>query len=94
MAEEHKVASPGTGTPRPPDDDGGFPIKLILLGLLGLYVLLFIILNSGSVSVSFVFFSSKISLVVGLVLAIALGFAGGYLTRELRERKKKKPQSS
>ena len=94
MAEEHKVAPPAARTPRPPDDEGGFPFRVVLLGLLGLYVLLFIILNSGSVSVSFVFFSSKISLVVGLVLAIALGFAGGYLTRELRERRRKRPQSS
>jgi hypothetical protein len=57
VAEEHKVAAPGTDS-HGPDDDGRSPIRLILLGLLGLYLLLFIILNSGSVSVSFVFFSS------------------------------------
>jgi uncharacterized integral membrane protein len=89
VAEEHKIAPPGAD-PERPDDEGGFPIRLVLLGLLGLYVLLFIILNSGSVSVSFVFFSTKISLIVGLVLAIALGFLGGYLTREIRIRRKRK----
>ena len=37
-------------------------------------------------SVSFVFFSAKISLIVGLVLAIVLGFISGYIANELRDR--------
>ena len=90
MAEEHEVTPPGGGTQAPAEDEQRVPVRLILLGLLGLYVLLFIILNSGSVSVSFVFFSTDISLIVGLVLAIVLGFAGGYLANELRERRKRK----
>ena len=53
-------------------------------------MLLFIILNSGSVSVSFVFFTTRISLIVGLVLAIVLGFIGGYITNELRDRRRQK----
>jgi uncharacterized integral membrane protein len=90
VAEEHEVTPPGGGTQAPAEDEQRVPVRLILLGLLGLYVLLFIILNSGSVSVSFVFFSTDISLIVGLVLAIVLGFAGGYLANELRERRKRK----
>ena len=93
MAEEHEVTPPVGGTEAPTEDDQRVPVRLILLGLLGLYVLLFIILNSGSVSVSFVFFSTDISLIVGLVLAIVLGFAGGYLANELRDRRKRKKKA-
>ena len=90
MAEELKVSPPG-GDARPPaEEERRIPARLILLGLVGLYVLLFIILNSGSVTVSFVFFSTNISLIVGLVLAIVLGFVGGYITNELRDRRKRK----
>jgi uncharacterized integral membrane protein len=96
VAEEHEVTPQGGPKPVPQEDEQRIPVRLILLGLLGLYVLLFIILNSGSVSVSFVFFSTDISLIVGLVLAIVLGFAGGYLANELRDRRKrsKKAQTS
>jgi len=96
VAEEHEVTPPGGPKEQPQQDEQRLPVRLILLGLLGLYILLFIVLNSGSVSVSFVFFSTKISLIVGLVLAIVLGFAGGYLANELRDRRKrrKKAQAS
>lgn len=90
MAEEHKVSPPGGDAQPPAEEERRIPVRLILLGLLGLYVLLFIILNSGSVTVSFVFFSTNISLIVGLVLAIVLGFVGGYFTNELRDRRKRK----
>jgi uncharacterized integral membrane protein len=89
VAEEHEVPPPGGAKSAPAEDEQRIPVRLILLGLLALYVLLFIILNSGSVSVSFVFFSTRISLIVGLVLAIVLGFAGGYLANELRDRRKR-----
>ena len=90
MAEEHEVTPPGGGTQAPADDQQRVPVRPILLGLLGLYVLLFIILNSKTVSVNFVVFSTHISLIVGLVLAIVLGFAGGYLANELRDRRKRR----
>jgi uncharacterized integral membrane protein len=90
VAEEHQVTPPGGPKAAPQEGEQRIPVRVILLGLLGLYVLLFIILNSGSVSVSFVFFSTKISLIVGLVLAIVLGFAGGYLANELRDRRRRR----
>jgi uncharacterized integral membrane protein len=93
MAELHEVKPPGGEPPRPADDDKPIPWKLILLGLLGLYLLLFIILNSGSVTVNFVFFESDISLIVGLVLAIVLGFASGYIVSEMRGRRRRKSGS-
>ncbi len=90
MAEEHKVSPPGGDAQPAAEEEKRVPIRLILLGLLGLYLLLFIILNSGSVTVSFVFFSTDISLIVGLVLAIVLGFISGYIANELRDRRKRK----
>ena len=94
MAEEHEVTPPAGPTAQPAEEQQRIPVRLILLGLLALYILLFIVLNSGSVSVSFVFFSTKISLIVGLVLAIVLGFAGGYLANELRDRRKRAKKAS
>ena len=58
--------------------------RLVVLGLIALYVILFVILNSRRVKVSFVLFSTRISLLVGLILAAALGFAGGYLVHRAR----------
>lgn len=63
--------------------------RLILLAALGLYLILFAVLNSRNEKVSFVFFSIHISLIVALVLAAVLGFLGGYVARELRGRRKK-----
>ena len=90
MAEEHQVTPPDGETKPQIRGDRPIPVRLILLGLLGLYLLLFIILNSGSVTVSFVFFKADISLVVGLVLAIVLGFVSGYIVNELRDRRRRK----
>ena len=59
-------------------------VRLVVLGLIALYVILFVILNSRRVKVSFVLFSTRISLLVGLILAAALGFAGGYLVHRAR----------
>jgi uncharacterized integral membrane protein len=99
VSELHEVRPPGEGPATPPGggprkEERRFPIKLILLGLVGLYLLVFIILNSREVSVRFVFFSTRISLIVGLALVAALGFIAGYMTNELRERRKRaaKPQ--
>jgi len=77
------------------EDERRFPLKLILLGLVGLYLLLFIILNSHEVSVRFVFFSTRISLIVGFALVAVLGFIAGYMTNELRDRRRRnaKPKS-
>jgi uncharacterized integral membrane protein len=89
VAEEQQVRPPDAGKPRPVEHDKPIPIRLILLGLLGLYLLLFVVLNSRTVKISFVFFTSRISLIVALVLAAVIGFAGGYLVNETRTRKKR-----
>ncbi len=88
MAEPQQPRPPETAS-RAPDQEKPIPVRLILLGLLGLYLLLFVVLNAKTVKISFVFFSSRISLIVALVLAAALGFVAGYLVDELRARRKR-----
>jgi uncharacterized integral membrane protein len=65
----------------------GVPWRLVVVGVLGVYALLLVVLNARQVSVNFVFFSTKASLVVVLLLAIALGFLAGFLFDTLRERR-------
>jgi uncharacterized integral membrane protein len=90
VPELHEVPPAGEGPAAPePEEKKRFPLKAVLLGLVGLYLLVFIILNSREVSVRFVFFTSRISLIVGLALVAALGFVAGYMTNELRDRRKR-----
>ena len=90
MADEHGVKPQAGGEKPYAERERPIPVRLILLGLLGLYLLVFIILNSGSVTLKFVFFKAQISLIVGLVLAMVLGFISGYIVNELRDRRKRK----
>jgi len=90
VPELHEVPPAGDGPAAPPPEEKRrFPLKAVLLGLVGLYLLLFIILNSREVSVRFVFFSTRISLIVGLALVAALGSIAGYMTNELRDRRRR-----
>jgi uncharacterized integral membrane protein len=62
-------------------------LTLVGLGLIGLYLLLFIILNANDVQVSFVFFSADVSLIWVILLSVVLGaIAGPLLMRLLRRR--------
>jgi uncharacterized integral membrane protein len=81
--------------PKPPGDDGGgVPLGLILAVLLLVYAVIFVVLNSNEVKVNFVFFSTRISLVVAIVLVLALGFAAGYLVHDVRDRRRQRSKSS
>ena len=73
-------------SPKPEKDT---PWKLIVFGVLAVYALLIIFLNRKQVEVSFVFFSTEISLLVLILLCVGIGFAGGYLFEQLRERRKR-----
>jgi len=89
VAEEQPVRPPEPAKPHPAEPEKPFPVRLVLLGLLAVYLLLFVVLNSDSVKIRFVFFTSRISLIVALVLAAVIGFAGGYLVNEMRGRRKR-----
>ena len=62
--------------------------KLILFGVLAVYLVLIVLLNREQVEVSFVFFSARISLLVLILLCTGLGFAAGYLFNQLRARRR------
>ena len=83
--------APGATRPeRPtPGSRREIPWRLVALGALLVYGILFVILNSKEVSVSFVFFTPRVSLIVALVLALLIGFLAGYLFDTVRDRKRR-----
>jgi hypothetical protein len=78
----------------PPKPERDTPWKLIVFAVLAAYALLIVFLNREQVDVSFVFFSAKISKLVLILLCVGIGFAGGYLFEQLRERRKQRLPSA
>ena len=78
-----------------PATPGGPPRKRfwtprrIVLGVIVLYALVVVLANRNQVAVNFVFFKTEASLFVVLLLAIALGFAAGWLFDDVRARRKR-----
>jgi uncharacterized integral membrane protein len=81
------VSTQGSAPSPKPEKDT--PWKLIVFGVLAVYALLIIFLNRKQVEVSFVFFSTEISLLVLILLCVGIGFAAGYLFEQLRTRRKR-----
>ena len=81
------------GSAPSPSTEREIPWKLIVFGVLAVYVLLIIFLNRKQVEVSFVFFSAEISLLVLILLCVGIGFAAGYLFEQLRDRRKVRTDS-
>jgi uncharacterized integral membrane protein len=71
-----------------PAPDRDTPWKLIVFAVLAVYAILIILFNREQVEVSFVFFTTEISLLVLILLCVAIGFATGYLFEQLRGRRK------
>jgi uncharacterized integral membrane protein len=71
-----------------PAPDRGAPWKLIAFAVLAVYAILIILFNREQVEVSFVFFTTEISLLVLILLCVGIGFATGYLFEQLRGRRK------
>jgi len=82
------MAEPRSQTPRVPEKDT--PWKLIIFGVLAVYAILIVLFNREQVEVSFVFFSARISLLVLILLCVGIGFAGGFLFDQLRDRRKRR----
>ena len=57
--------------------------RLIVIGLVGLYVLLFVVLNTRGVKVSFVVGSTRVSLIWVILLALVAGVVLGVLASQL-----------
>jgi hypothetical protein len=70
---------------REPDRTGP-PWRLIAIAALAVYALLIVILNREEVNISFVFFSTRISKLVLVLLCLGIGFVLGYLFDGWRRR--------
>lgn len=80
------------GAPPAPEKDT--PWKLIAFAVIAVYAILIILFNRDQVEVSFVFFSTDISLLVLILLCVGIGFAAGYLFEQLRDRRKRRAPAS
>ena len=63
------------------DDDRVITPRRAAVGVIVLYLLLFVILNTRRVNVSFVVFSVRTHLLTALILVAALGFLAGFFVR-------------
>jgi uncharacterized integral membrane protein len=61
--------------------------KLVVFAVLAVYAVLIVLLNRDQIEVSFVFFSTQISLLVLIILCVGIGFAAGYLFDQIRGRR-------
>lgn len=73
---------------RPPSRPGrqGPPWALVAIAVLAVYALLIVLLNREEVEISFVFFSTRISKLVLVLLCLGIGFVLGYLFDGWRRR--------
>lgn len=65
-------------------------VQLAAIGLVALYTILFIVLNTNRAKVSFVFASTKISVIWVILLSLAVGFVLGVLGARLNRRRKRR----
>jgi uncharacterized integral membrane protein len=65
-------------------------VQLAAIGLVALYALLFIILNTHRAKVSFVFASARISVIWVILLSLAVGIVLGVLLSRLNRRRKRR----
>ena len=88
MAEPKTSKKPWEGS-----GPGGLSWKAILLGALGIYAILLIILNSKQVTVDFVFFSRQTRDIWLVLLSMALGALIVWLFPRWRRRRRQKHSS-
>lgn len=72
------------------DTKQGTPWRLIIFGVLAAYAVLIALLNKEQVDISFVFFSTKISKLVLIILCLGIGFAAGFVFDGWRQRRKQR----
>lgn len=63
------------------------PWPLIGFAALAVYAVLIVVLNREQVDISFVFFSTRISKLVLILLCLGIGFAAGFLFDHWRHRR-------
>jgi uncharacterized integral membrane protein len=67
--------------------------RAIAVGALGLYIVLFIILNNRQLKVNFVFFETRSNELLSLIVIVILGFAAGFILGGRRRRPHDEPRS-
>jgi uncharacterized integral membrane protein len=67
--------------------------RRIILTIVAVYGFILVVLNLNSTSVNFVFFSARAPLLVLILLALAVGFALGWLFDDIRARRERKSAS-
>ena len=65
-------------------------IQLTAIGLVALYAILFIALNTHRAKVSFVFATTRISVIWVILLSLAVGLVLGVLLSRLNRRRKRR----
>jgi uncharacterized integral membrane protein len=65
-------------------------LQIAAIGLVALYALLFVILNTHRAKVSFVFGTTRISVIWVILLSLAVGFVLGVLGTRLNRRRKRR----
>ena len=91
MTDPQPTPSPTTKTQAKNAGRGaGSNAKLIVVGIVAVFVVLFIAMNTHDTKVDFVFGSTKISVIWVILLSLALGFALGALLPQLRRRRRGK----
>jgi uncharacterized integral membrane protein len=66
---------------KPHDAERVITPRRVVVALIALYLLLFVILNTRRVNLSFVVFSVRTHLLTALILVAALGFLAGFFVR-------------
>jgi uncharacterized integral membrane protein len=65
-------------------------VQLTAIGIVAVYTLLFIVLNTHRAKVSFVFASARISVIWVILLSVAAGLVLGALLSRLNRRRKRR----
>jgi len=65
-------------------------VEVIVIGLLALYALLFVVMNTQRVKVSFVLTSTRVSLIWVILLSLAVGLVLGVLLSQLHRHRQRR----
>ena len=65
--------------------DGSGRTKLIIAGVIGVLLLLFVVQNSEKATVNFLFFDANVSVWFVIVLSAVLGFLAGWFVGKSRK---------
>jgi uncharacterized integral membrane protein len=92
MSGEPPSLEPSTAQPRKSGRtrESLATVRLIVAALVALYAIAFIVLNTHSTKVDFVFTSTNVSVIWVILLSLAIGAALGVLVVQLRRRRQRK----